>query len=207
MLHVVLENANLEVAMTKRGLELLNTESHSRFIENKLHLDPNDFRSDLVHQSLMAIYDSPIAKEGKVTALIKTRKGVLIWVNPNIRLPRTYKRFSGLFAQLLTKFKVQSETETLLEVIPGNIKDHLPKDALVVGTSSKARLVHDLDGYIESQEEKQPIVFVVGCAEKGSCGGSGHCTYLNDSISLSHYSLSAPVVCQKVCYAYEDVKL
>ena len=49
MLHVVLENANLEVAMTKRGLELLNTESHSRFIENKLHLDPNDFRSDLVH--------------------------------------------------------------------------------------------------------------------------------------------------------------
>ena len=50
------------------------------------------------HQSLQEFFDSPLAKEGKVTVLLKTRKGVLIKVHPNIRLPRTYKRFSGLFA-------------------------------------------------------------------------------------------------------------
>ena len=36
MLYVVLEHANLEVAMTKRGVELLNSEDHHRFITNKL---------------------------------------------------------------------------------------------------------------------------------------------------------------------------
>lgn len=35
-LYVVLEHANLEVGQTKKGMELMNSEDHSRFIQNKL---------------------------------------------------------------------------------------------------------------------------------------------------------------------------
>ena len=46
----------------------------------------------------MALLDTPLNKAGRLRVLISTKKGVLIRVNPNIRLPRTYKRFSGLMA-------------------------------------------------------------------------------------------------------------
>ena len=107
-LYVVLENANLEVAQTKKGVELINHEDHSKFIQNKLKKDLDEFRPDIVHQSLLALLDTPLNKAGRLRVFISTKKGVLIKVNPNIRLPRTYKRFSGLMAQLLTKMKIKS---------------------------------------------------------------------------------------------------
>ena len=66
-----------------------------------------DFRPDIVHQSLLALLDTPLNKAGRLRIFIQTKKGVLIRVDPKIRMPRTYKRFSGLFAQLLTKMKIR----------------------------------------------------------------------------------------------------
>mgnify|MGYP000518009903 CR=1 FL=1 len=66
-----------------------------------------EFRPDLVHQSLLAILDSVCNKQGKVKVFMITRRGQhIIEVNPEIRIPRTFKRFSGLIAQLLTKGKI-----------------------------------------------------------------------------------------------------
>ena len=84
--------------MTKRGVELMNCDDHSKFIANKLKLDPNNFHPDILHQSLMALLDSPINKAGRLRVFIRTRKGVLIKISPKIRIPRTFKRFSGLMA-------------------------------------------------------------------------------------------------------------
>ena len=44
----------------------------------------------------MAVLDSPLNKAGLVQVYIKTAKNVLIEVNPKTRIPRTFKRFSGL---------------------------------------------------------------------------------------------------------------
>lgn len=97
-LYIVLQHAQLEVAMTKKGVELLNNLNHSNFISKKLGLDPADFRPDLVHQSLLALFDTPLNKAGRLIVFLHTKKGVLIRISPHIRLPRTYKRFSGLMA-------------------------------------------------------------------------------------------------------------
>lgn len=48
-LYVVLEHAGLEVAQMKRGIELLNSEDHWKFIESKLAQNIEDFRPDIVH--------------------------------------------------------------------------------------------------------------------------------------------------------------
>lgn len=44
----------------------------------------------------MALLDSPLNKAGLLQVYIHTTKNVLIEVNPHVRIPRTFKRFSGL---------------------------------------------------------------------------------------------------------------
>ena len=51
----------------------------------------------MFHQALLAILDSPLNKAGKLKGLyVHTEKNVLIQINPQIRIPRTFKRFCGL---------------------------------------------------------------------------------------------------------------
>ena len=49
-----------------------------------------------VPQCLLTLLDSPLNKAGLLQVYIHTAKGVLIEVNPHVRIPRTFKRFSGL---------------------------------------------------------------------------------------------------------------
>ena len=42
------------------------------------------------------LLDSPLNKAGKLQVFIHSAKNVLIEVNPQIRIPRIYSRFSGL---------------------------------------------------------------------------------------------------------------
>ena len=39
---------------------------------------------------------------------MRTVKGVLIDIHPQVRLPRTFKRFCGLMVQLLQKFSIHA---------------------------------------------------------------------------------------------------
>lgn len=57
---------------------------------------------DLLHlsQCLLTLLDSPLNKAGLLQVYIHTAKGVLIEVNPHVRIPRTFKRFSGLMGKL-----------------------------------------------------------------------------------------------------------
>ncbi len=133
---------------------------------------------------------------------IKTKNNVLVEINPKCRIPRTFKRFSGLFAQLLTKYRIRAaeSSEILLRVIKNPIVDHLPMGSPVIATSEKSRLV-DVDEYVSSLNKGKPVVFVVGCISKGDL----EIDYSNDSISVSSYPLSAAVVCSKLCTAFEKV--
>lgn len=50
---------------------------------------------------------------------IHTHKNVLIQVNPQVRLPRTFKRFCGLMVQLLQKLSIRATNgpDKLLKVL------------------------------------------------------------------------------------------
>jgi hypothetical protein len=52
-------------------------------------------------QCLLTLLDSPLNKAGRLQVYIHTAKGVLIEVNPHVRIPRTFKRFSGLMGSSL----------------------------------------------------------------------------------------------------------
>ena len=133
---------------------------------------------------------------------IRTKNNVLIEINPKCRIPRTFKRFAGLMAQLLTKYRIRAaeSSEILLKVIKNPITEHLPMGCPIITTCEKSRLV-DIDEYCSTLNKGKPVVFVVGAISKGDV----EIDYGNDSISVSSYPLSAAVVCSKLCNSFEKV--
>lgn len=148
------------------------------------------------------MFDSPLNKAGLLQVYIRTKNNVLIEINPKCRIPRTFKRFAGLIAQLLTKYRIRAaeSAEILLKVIKNPIVEHLPIGCPIVATSEKSRLV-DIDEYCKSLNKGKPVVFVVGAISQGDLD----IDYNHDSISVSSYPLSAAVVCSKLCNAMEKV--
>lgn len=125
--------------------------------------------------------------------LIRTDKNVLIEVSPHMRVPRTYKRFAGLFAQLLTKFKIKAENSstTLLKVVKNTFDNVLPVNIRKIGTSSKAKLV-DVQEYVDNLEEMnngRPVAFVIGAVSIGN--PAMEMEGIDDCVCISSYSLSA----------------
>jgi len=106
---VVLEKALLEVAAFKKHENvLLNGEDHANYITNKMKKDPAEYRPDITHQCLLTLMDSPLNKAGKLQVYITTASNQVIKVHPSTRIPRTYKRFAALFAQLLKKVSIRA---------------------------------------------------------------------------------------------------
>lgn len=133
---VILDIASLEIVKTKKGdFQLLNCDDHIGLMR-KHNKNPQDYRPDIIHQELMAVLDSPLNKAGKVKVYVHTEKNVLIEINPKTRIPRTFKRFSGLMVQLLHRLKIRSADgkDMLLKVVKNPISRHLPAGARCYGT-------------------------------------------------------------------------
>ena len=140
---VLLDQARLETVKNRRGMfELLNCDDHRELCKKKLKRDPKEFRPDICHQEMLALIDSPLNKAGCLQVYIRTNQNVLIEVNPSIRIPRTYKRFSGLIVQLLHKMKIKAgnTSTTLMKVIKNPFSQHLPPGTRVYGMSCQGTL-------------------------------------------------------------------
>jgi rRNA small subunit pseudouridine methyltransferase Nep1 len=57
----------------------------------------------------LTLLDSPLNKAGYLRVLIKTEDNRLIEVNPTTKIPRTFKRFSGMIAKLLETSIIKAE--------------------------------------------------------------------------------------------------
>ncbi|OJJ00679.1 hypothetical protein ASPVEDRAFT_128496 [Aspergillus versicolor CBS 583.65] len=210
---VVLSHASLETFRASHGgrngtardekYSLLNSDEHIG-VMRKMNRDISEARPDIAHQCLLTLLDSPVNKAGKLQIFIHTAKGVLIEVNPSVRIPRTFKRFAGLMVQLLHRLSIRSTNsqEKLLKVIKNPITDHLPPNCRKVTLSYEAPVVRCKD-YLESLGPKESICIFVGAMAKGQDDFAD--TFKDDAISISNYSLSASVACSKFCHAAEEV--
>lgn len=89
----------------KGNFELLNCDDHL-YLHKKLNKNPTDSRPDVLHQCLLALIDSPLNKAGHLQVYVRSNQNVLFEISPATRIPRTFKRFSGLmgtFASLLQR--------------------------------------------------------------------------------------------------------
>lgn len=158
---------------------------------------------DIVHQCLMALLDSPLSKAGKLQIFIHTQRDILIEVDPQLRIPRTFKRFAGLMVQLLQKLSVKAadnDGKKLLKVIKNPVTKYLPTGARRILMAPAAEKFVNIHDYVETTPLDGPTVFIIGAMSKGVC----KVDYADEEICISNYSLSAACVCSKLCYAYEE---
>ncbi|KAM1094137.1 hypothetical protein FF1_009180 [Malus domestica] len=84
------------------------------------------------------VLDSPINKAGRLrNVYVRTAAGVLIEVKPYVRIPRTFKRFSGVMLQLLQKLSISAvgKREKLMRVIKNPVTQYLPVNSRKLGFS------------------------------------------------------------------------
>ena len=205
---VVLVKAALWTIKTKNGYELASADTHANLLL-RLKRDPAECRPDILHHSLLTLLDSPLNKAGLLQIYVQTESGQLIDVHRTCRLPRTYKRFAGLMVQLLHKLKIRSadSSQYLLRMIRNPVTDHLPVNALKIGTSVQGTLINinDLATALGGGKPKgaglsQPIVFCVGSHSTGPADVE----WTEKSIAVSQYPLSAAVALGRICNAFES---
>ncbi|KAF8632415.1 hypothetical protein AX17_004856 [Amanita inopinata Kibby_2008] len=214
-LYVVLEQACLEayrVSVGGRGRNgkegdvkytLLNCDDHQGILA-KTGRDIADARPDITHQCLLTLLDSPLNKAGLLQVYIHTAKGVLIEVNPHVRIPRTFKRFSGLMVQLLHKLSIRGVNgpEKLLKVIKNPITDHLPPNTIKITLSGDAPTKR-LSRYLPTLPTTHSIAVFVGAMARGKDDFAD--AFVDEKIGISDYPLSASVACGKFCCALEEL--
>ena len=211
---IILEGASLELGNIKKNPQILNCDDHYKIIKSmKKKLE--EFRPDIIHQCLLNLFDSPLNKVGLLQVYIHTNKNVLIEINPKTRIPRTFKRFSGLFSQLFLKNEIgiscvgdeaQGEKKEIFLKILNTKIENLISDVPKILLSEKGRLV-DIDTYCKNLEENlkdkknKDICFIIGTNPKGEIDPM--IKYNDDCISLSSFDLDSNIVCGKICSAFE----
>lgn len=198
----VLERACLEVGKVGKAMQILNSDDHANYLR-KQNRNPADYRPDIIYQALLAIFDSPLTKAGRLQAVyVRTENGVLFEIKPNVRLPRTFKRFCGLMSQLLQKLSITAEgtREKLLNVIKNPVTKYLPVGARKIGLSYKAEKSVNLFDYVAKSNDDEPLVFVVGAMAHGKIEKE----YSDDHIQICSYPLSAACCLNRICSSLEQ---
>ncbi|CAE6443745.1 unnamed protein product [Rhizoctonia solani] len=208
---VVLEQACLEAYKVSSNsgagrdakYALLNCDDHQGILA-KTGRDIADARPDITHQCLLTLLDSPLNKAGRLQVYVHTAKGVLIEINPHVRIPRTFKRFSGLMVQLLHRLSIRgvNGSEKLLKVIKNPVTDHFPANTHKITLSGDSQTVK-LSKYLPTIPETHSIAVFVGAMARGKDDFADG--IVDEKISISDYALSASVACGKFCCALEDM--
>lgn len=205
---VVLEKASLELSFGKKGKEIMNCDDHKNQIQ-KSGKDFAQYRPDIVHDCLKTLLDSPLNKAGLLQIYIHTATNVLIEVNPSLRIPRTYKRFAGLMAELIDKHKIRATNsrDVLMKVIANPVSQYLPPGGRKVALSVHGKVQSCQSFAAEAKEVDIPVTVSIGAVSTGEpseeekFGGE----YAAEKIAISNYGLSAAVCCSKICDAFEEV--
>ncbi|RWS26637.1 C2 factor (C2F)-like protein [Leptotrombidium deliense] len=196
---IILEKANLEAVSLGKKFELLNCDDHMNQIR-KYKKDPAFCRPDITHQCLLMLFDSPLNRAGLLQVFIHTQQNILIEIDPQTRLPRTFKRFANLMVQLLHKLGIRSTNgpNKLMKVIKNPITSHLPIGCRKIGTTFQSKnLVHPKD-LVPSDDS--PVAIVIGAMAHGQVDVD----YVEDTVSISQYPLSAALACTKIVSAFEE---
>lgn len=198
---VVLESAHLETVKSgSKGFGLLNVDEHAGILR-KYNRDFSSSRPDITHQCLLMLLDSPLNRAGLLQVFIRTAQNVLIEINPQTRIPRTFPRFAGLMVQLLHKFSIKASDSSikLMKVIKNPVTDHLPVGCRKVLMSYGAEKVIKAADLVP-EDPNEPICLVIGAIAKGAIDVD----YTEDSACIGNYPLSAALTCAKVTSAFEE---
>jgi len=168
-------------------------------------------RPDITHQMLMMLLDSPLNKAGKLLIYIHTDTNVLIEVNPEIRIPRTFRRFCGLMVELLQRHKIRAAgaNATLMKIVSSPVSKYLPPTGPKIGfsVSGEQTSLREFLPTLEKRSSNVPWTFVIGGVAHGDPVTMPQfgAEYCEKNVSISPYGLSAALCCAKLSHELEHV--
>ncbi|XP_022893796.1 ribosomal RNA small subunit methyltransferase NEP1-like [Olea europaea var. sylvestris] len=185
----ILERASLEISKVGKSYQLLSSDEHANYLmKNKRKPAEHCFSG--LFEAIQTILDSRVNKSGRLKAsYVRTQQGILFQIKPHARMPRTYKRFSGLMVQLLQKLHITAagKGEKLLRVIKNPVTQYLPINSRKIGFSHSSEKLVDMYDYVSTVDNGMDLVFVVGAMAHGKIDKD----YVEDYLLISEFPMSA----------------
>ncbi|PWV08596.1 hypothetical protein C3747_88g206 [Trypanosoma cruzi] len=207
---VILENAGL--LLGREGVVDAYDRAASTEIANA---SLKDVRPDIVHQCLLALFDSELGWQRRLRVYISlfARSGRTIEVSPALRPPRTFRRFKGLVAALLRDGAVRSVDGTLLmRILPGSVAPVVPCGAPVIGLTNavaapvrtatqlaREALAEPVDDNLQGGVKNVAGFFCISCTDEADLDGID---YVTQQACLSAYPTTAHVMCARICEGF-----
>ena len=185
MIGVHIFEAALQLSNDKKA-PLLDVSKHW-FKLRKIKNPEKRGRPDILHRSLIALLDSPLNKVGKLRVSFSTvsNPDVSYVIDPSLRIPRSYNRFVGLFAELLRNGEIKS----------GLIKKMNTRNILegkkIYLLSSRGEKI-GFQGLLDKIKLDDKQLFLIGGFQKGEWEKP---LPFNEKISIYDQVLSSSQVC------------
>ncbi|CAO2833770.1 unnamed protein product [Amaranthus hypochondriacus] len=197
----VLEKASLTLAYVGKRYQILSSDEHAGYMR-KRNLNPYNYRPDIVYEALLQIMTSQLCMAGRIKAVyIRTDEGVLIKVEPYARIPKSFKSFCNMMAELQQKLciKAKGKGGKLLCVVANPVTKHLSSSSRKIGLSFSSEKAVELREYVSGINSEEEVVFVVGVMAHGKI----ECDYIEDLVSVSRFHLSSEDCLRHICIAME----
>jgi len=158
-------------------------------------------RPDIAHLCLMESCCIPLYYEKKIRIYVHTIDDKVIFIGENVRLPKSYHRFSGLLEKLYQEKIVQSENQTLLELKDMSFSDLIkkinPKQVIGLSTEGTSSSCQDVASIITDDS-----CIVIGGFQKGHFSENVKNSF-DKLFSIDKTSLDAHIVMSRILYEYE----
>ncbi|KAF8822348.1 hypothetical protein IE077_003953 [Cardiosporidium cionae] len=211
---IILTDASLCVQREKNGVAyLMDADRYEQNLvtarqANKRAKSENskeNYRSDILHQCLLSLLDSPLNKAKKLSIFLVTNDKKVVKVSSLFRIPRTWKLFSKVMTDFLTSsdgcLLAEDAEEPLLELLEPPLSRHLNE------TSRKILLTPDgnpveLRKFVSSTQHEK-LDFFIGASSLENATATSLEIPFDYSISISNFILTASVCCSRLTHELE----
>lgn len=158
-------------------------------------------RPDLVHFSLLEACSIPLYFEDKLNVFVHTIDDKVISVGKNVRLPKSYHRFTGLVEKLYAIKEIKENNNTLLTLQDMSLGELIrkidPEETIALSSkgvkSSYQKLAEEVDNN---------TCLVVGGFSKGQFFDKNK-EYFDKTIAVDKNPLEAHIIISRVLYECE----
>lgn len=185
---------------------------------------PDDWKS--LHQCLLMLFDSPLNKAGFLHVYIRmdrSEPNKMVNLHPEIRIPRTFKRFQQLFANFLSGDQMplvdtKDGQDRLMTFVNKRFSDKKQLTSIrIINLAPKVRNPKWFSQFNNSKQEV--IIFVQLTTIDFNILGDGretdyeiktieltneHIADNCDCLSLGRYPISPALMCVKLTSAFEE---
>ena len=185
----------------KKPSEILLDNSWHFAAMKKIKNENKRGRPDIIHFSLLEATSIPLYLQNKIKIYVHTIHDKVIFVGDNVRLPKSYHRFSGLIEQLFGDKIITSNGQNLLEIHEMTFNKLIdtikPKKTIGLSVCGKTTNCQQV-----AKNLNEDSCLVIGGFQKGHFTNETQ-KKCDEIFSIDNSALESHIVTSRVLYEYE----